>query len=107
MLILNCIHIWRWLDSTYIVLGQIRVVPLYAIIQYGDHHILAGIAPLPGCQNVHICATVAALIIAVLKTKIDNKHQTSCLVKMKMVGIMIQCSVLTMYHMLVHLGSLK
>lgn len=42
------------MDSTYIVLSQIRVAPLDAVIQYGDHHILAGVAPLPGCLDVHL-----------------------------------------------------
>lgn len=42
------------INSTYIVLSQVRVVPLDAIVQDGDHHILASVAPLPGCLNVHL-----------------------------------------------------
>ena len=73
-----------WIAS-YIVLSQIGVVPLNAVIQYGDHHILTSVAPLPGSQDVHLWVTVAALIIAVLKINIDGRHQTSptsCVVKM-------------------------
>lgn len=35
-------------DNTYVVLSEIRVVPLDAVIQNGDNHTFAGVAPLPG-----------------------------------------------------------
>lgn len=38
----------------YVVLQEVRVVPLYAVIEDGDHHIFAGVAPLPGCQDIHL-----------------------------------------------------
>lgn len=62
------------MDNTYVVLSQIRVVPLDAVVQYGDHHVLAGVAPLPGRQDVHLRATAAALIVAVLERNTDDRH---------------------------------
>ena len=48
----------------YIVLGQIWMIRFDAIVQEGDHHILAGVVALPGCQDVHLGATAAVLDIS-------------------------------------------
>lgn len=33
---------------------EVWVVPLYAVVQDGDHHTLAGQAPVPGLQDVQV-----------------------------------------------------
>lgn len=63
--------------NTYIILGQIWVVPLDAVIQDGDHHILAGVAPLPSCENVHLCVTATVPISTMLQTKTQNPEYTA------------------------------
>lgn len=40
-------------SSTYIIWGQVGVIPLYAIIKDGDHHVFARVAPLPRCLDIH------------------------------------------------------
>lgn len=52
---------------SYVVLAQVRVVPLDAVVQDGDHHVSAGVAPLPGRQNIHVGAAAAAVVLTVLR----------------------------------------
>lgn len=42
-----------FLGLTYIIWGQVGVIPLYAIIKDGDHHVFARVALLPRCLDVH------------------------------------------------------
>jgi len=51
----------------HVVLQEVGVVPLYAVVQDGDHHVFAGVAPLPGCQDVHLRPAVTAFLAAVLQ----------------------------------------
>lgn len=46
-------YLCTFLGLTYIVWGQVRVIPLYAIIEDGDHHIFPSVALLPRCLDIH------------------------------------------------------
>lgn len=52
---------------THVVLQQVGVVPLYPVIKDGDHHIPAGVAPLPGSDHIHLRAAAAVPVPAVLQ----------------------------------------
>ena len=54
--------------GTYIVLDEVRVVPLYAVVQYGDHHILPSVAPPPSPHHIHVRLAVMEVPITVLGT---------------------------------------
>lgn len=46
-------YLCTFLGLTYIVWSQVGVVPLYAIIEDGDHHILPRVALPPRRLDVH------------------------------------------------------
>lgn len=52
---------------THVVLQQVGVVPLYPVIKDGDHHVPAGVAPLPGSDHIHLRAAAAVPVPAVLQ----------------------------------------
>ena len=63
---------WGGDSPTYVVLGQVGVVSLDAVIQDGDHHVPAGVAPLPRRHHVHPGATAAVPVAAVTGTTLTD-----------------------------------
>lgn len=47
---------------THIVQLQIRVVRLYAIVQYGDHNSLSCVSYLPCFLNIHVVAALCPFL---------------------------------------------
>ena len=52
---------------TYVVVYEVWVVPLDAVVQDGDHHILPCVASLPGTHDVHARLAVMDVIVTVLE----------------------------------------
>ena len=48
------------------------MVPLDAVVQDGDHHVPAGVAPLPRGHDVHPRATAAVSVAAVTGTALTD-----------------------------------
>ena len=53
------------------------MVSLDAVVQDGDHHIPASVAPLLGCQDVHLWAAAVVFISAVLMRRTEDKHKVN------------------------------
>lgn len=62
---------------TYIVLQQIRVVPLNAVVQDRHDDALPGVALLPGRANVHVQTVLGATILDKIGKK-KNKAGKNC-----------------------------
>lgn len=51
---------------TYVIRGQVGVIPLYAVVQDGDHHVLPRVASLPRRLDVHLRSTATVSVTAML-----------------------------------------
>jgi len=51
---------------TYVVRGQVGVVALDPVVQDGDHHVPAGVAPLPRRHDVHLRPAARLVGVAVV-----------------------------------------
>lgn len=50
-------------QSTDIVLDQVRVIGLYSVVQYGDHDTFACVTTSPHVQDPHISAVLSTAIL--------------------------------------------
>lgn len=62
---------------THVVLQQVGVVPLYPVVEDGDHHVPARVAPLPGGEDVHLRPAAAASVPAVLRAGAQSLISTA------------------------------
>lgn len=67
--------------DTHVVLHQIRMCPLDAIIQDGDHYVLPRVAPLPGTFDIHVWLAGMHVVTAMLEKEEGELDTAGCWVR--------------------------